>query len=44
MTIENTENGNNIASKQSHPLLVFLGLIITPFLVVGATFSVFQTS
>jgi hypothetical protein len=43
MTIENTENGKNIASKQSHPLLIFLGLIITPFLAVGATFSVFQT-
>ena len=43
MTIENTENGKNTANKQSHPLLIFLGLIITPFLVVEATFSVFQT-
>lgn len=43
MTIENTENGKYIASKQSHPLLIFLGLIITPFLAVGTTFSVFQT-
>lgn len=43
MTIENTEKNKKKTSRRSHPLFLFLGLSIIPFLVVGATFSIFQT-
>ena len=43
MTIENTEKNKKKTSRHSHPLFLFLGLSIIPFLVVGATFSIFQT-